>query len=329
MNDKIGITTTIPQEVIWAAGKTPVDLNNLFLASELRDSFLNRAYRDGYPRTTCAWIAGIYGAVVDSENIDTVIFVTEGDCSNTHALAETLEIKGIEVIPFAYPYNGDSHLLRSEIEALARHLDTDMFEVEEWFEKLKRPRQLAAQVDYLTWAENRISSLENHLCLVTSSDFNGDIEKYCESARVLIDESSERIPFTVKARLAYIGVPPIFPELFDFIDSSGARVVFNEVQRQFALPFFDVDMISAYASYTYPTKVFRRIEDIIREIKLRRIDGVIHYTQSFCFRQIEDLLFRKFIDVPILTIEGESQFDLDERTRIRIESFIQMLADRQ
>ena len=32
---RIGITTTVPSEVIFAAGHTPVDLNNIFIGDEI------------------------------------------------------------------------------------------------------------------------------------------------------------------------------------------------------------------------------------------------------------------------------------------------------
>ncbi|HHS49519.1 MAG TPA: 2-hydroxyacyl-CoA dehydratase [candidate division Zixibacteria bacterium] len=326
--ERVGITTTIPQEVIWAAGKIPVDLNNLFLASDENDEFLARAYRDGYPRTICAWIAGIYGAVLERDDIDTVVFVSQGDCSNTHALAETLEDRGIRVIPFAFPYDGNRHLLHAEILNLARIFEVPWNKVEEWFFRLDEPRRLVRRIDEMAHIENKITSIENHLWHVSTSDFNGNINEFSHECRGLIREAELRPPIIDRLRLGYIGVPPIFPEIFTFLDDLGARVVFTEVQRQFSIPFIEDDILTAYAQYTYPTSVFRRIADIYDKIKARKLDGIIHYTQSFCFRQIEDLLFKKYLPVPVLTIEGESQFELDERTRVRIEAFVEMLAQK-
>jgi benzoyl-CoA reductase/2-hydroxyglutaryl-CoA dehydratase subunit BcrC/BadD/HgdB len=68
-----------------------------------------------------------------------------------------------------------------------------------------------------------------------------------------------------------------------------------------------------------------RIEDIRREISRRKIDGLIHYVQSFCFRQIEDPLFKKSFTIPTLTIEGDQPSALDSRNRMKIEVFIEML----
>jgi benzoyl-CoA reductase/2-hydroxyglutaryl-CoA dehydratase subunit BcrC/BadD/HgdB len=322
---KIGLTTTIPQEVIWAAGHIPVDLNNLFVSSKSRERFLVRARHDGYPRTVCPWIAGIYGAVVEERGIDAVVIVTQGDCSNTHALAETLEDVGVKIIPFGYPYDGDSGLLRAEIERLARYFGVHWDEILRVYDELKRPRELARKIDEATWQSNTVSGFENHLQLVSTSDFNSDVSVWMQDANELLKLALPRTPFNEDIRLGYIGVPPIFPNIYEESEKIGARVVFNETQRQFSLPFTKDDFLTAYSKYTYPKSVFKRIEDISNEIRARKIDGIIHYTQSFCFRQIEDLLFRKHLDVPILTIEGECDFQIDERTRIRLEAFIEML----
>jgi benzoyl-CoA reductase/2-hydroxyglutaryl-CoA dehydratase subunit BcrC/BadD/HgdB len=51
--------------------------------------------------------------------------------------------------------------------------------------------------------------------------------------------------------------------------------------------------------------------------------------QAFCFRQIEDLIVRKRLKMPILTLEGDRPGPLDARTRIRLEGFIEMLKARK
>ena len=102
-------------------------------------------------------------------------------------------------------------------------------------------------------------------------------------------------------------------------------MVFNEVQRQFAMPNEVADIVTQYQLYTYPYGVFGRLEDIQEEIDKRNIDGVIHYVQSFCYRQIEDMIFREKLNVPLLTIEGDKPGKIDARTKLRIDSFVEML----
>lgn len=47
-----------------------------------------------------------------------MVAVTQGDCSNTPALMETLELAGIETIPFAYPFDRDYDLLKAQMDKL-------------------------------------------------------------------------------------------------------------------------------------------------------------------------------------------------------------------
>jgi len=322
---KIGITTTIPQEIVWASGNIPVDLNNILVSSPRRGEFLNRAYIDGFPRTSCPWISGIYGAIREGVSLDALIVVVQGDCSNAHALAETLEDIGLEIIPFGYPYDSDPSVLRAEMFHLANKLGAEWDEVLDTYENLASARELTWLLDDMTWKDDLVTGFENHLWLVSTSDFNSDVHDYKMKISEVIARAEQREPMKQRIRLGYIGVPPIFPGLYDDIERMGARVVFNETQRQFSIPFPNDDLVTAYSRYTYPLSVFRRIEDIQREIERRGIHGILHYTQNFCYRQIEDLIFRRHLKIPILTVEGESNFDLDERTRIRLEAFIQML----
>jgi len=95
------------------------------------------------------------------------------------------------------------------------------------------------------------------------------------------------------------------------------------------MPFATKDIIEQYLIYTYPYGVFGRIDDILPQLEMREIDGIIHYTQTFCFRQIEDLIFRNKINIPFLTLEGDRPGKLDARSRMRLEAFINMLKYRK
>jgi benzoyl-CoA reductase/2-hydroxyglutaryl-CoA dehydratase subunit BcrC/BadD/HgdB len=354
---KIGITTTVPVEVIYAAGETPVDLNNIFITAPDAMRRIEEAELDGYPRNVCGWIKGLYATALRHPDIKRVVAVTQGDCSNTHALMETWEINGLEIIPFSFPYDRDPDLLRLQIEKLIEALGTTWEETMKQKQRLDQIRTLAWEIDRLTWEENRVKGMENHLMLVSCSDFNGDPEGFAAELEAFLAEVRQRTPFSLplrhraeagegsgrrimgrkrepgrqpggrEIRLGFIGVPPIIPAIYDFLEEHGARVVFNEVQRQFSMPFATGDIVEQYRRYTYPYQVFGRIEDIRQQAALRQIDGIIHYTQSFCYRQIEDLIIRKKLDYPILTLEGENPSGLDARTKMRLEAFITMLGE--
>ncbi|MCD6594643.1 2-hydroxyacyl-CoA dehydratase [bacterium] len=321
----IGLTTTIPVEIIYAAGAVAVDLNNVFIAHAEREDFVKKAELDGYPRNVCRWIKGIYGAVLNSD-IKEVVAVMQGDCSNTHALAETLNSNGIRIIPFSFPYDGDYNLLKYQLEHLAENVGVvNWFDVIAWKRRLDNVRKLAERIDEMTYRENVVTGFENHLFLVSTSDFEGAPTEFERKLKSFIDEAINRPELPQKVRLAYIGVPPIFGDIYDVLEQYGARVVFNEVQRQFSMPFDTDDIVEQYRLYTYPYDVQRRIDDISEQIKLRRIDGIIHYTEPFCFRQIEDIILRKAFEIPYILIEGGENFSVDERTKMRLQAFVEIL----
>ncbi|MFQ3549690.1 MAG: 2-hydroxyacyl-CoA dehydratase family protein [Armatimonadota bacterium] len=318
---KIGITTTIPVEIVFSANMIPVDLNNIFITSQNPGELVRNAEYEGYPRNSCGWIKGIYSSIKNKE-VDALIAVVAGDCSQTQAMIETLN-GDIEIIPFEYPYTRDKNQLKKQFENLINSLNTTWDNVLIWQKRLDKIRAKVWELDRLTWQENAIKSFDNHYYQVCCSDFNSDPEKFEKELDEKLDNTHNKYDDGI--RLGYIGVPPIYTDIYSFIESLGARVVFNEVQRQFSLPYKTDDILEKYLLYTYPYDVQGRIADIKNEIEKRNLHGIIHYTQSFCFRQILDIVIRKNIDIPILTIEGDSPSPLDARTKLRIESFLEML----
>lgn len=97
------------------------------------------------------------------------------------------------------------------------------------------------------------------------------------------------------------------------------------MQRQFAMLGLEGDLVDQYEHYTYPYRVWGRIEDIRRAIAERKLAGLIHYVQSFCYRQMEDVILRESLPVPMLTLEGDEPGVLDARSHVRLESFVEML----
>ena len=322
--ERVGFTTTIPVEILFAADKVPVDLNNIFISSLERDRFLHKAETVGFPKNTCGWIKGIYGVTVE-EGIGEIVAVTQGDCSNTHALMEVLQTEGVRIFPFAYPYDRDEELLHLQIRKMMEHFGVPEADVRPVKMRLDMIREKLALIDRLTWQEDTVAGGENHYFLVSSSDMKGDFEAYREEVEDFLKEAMGREKSHPEIRLGYVGVPPIYDDLYSVVEELKARVVFNETQRQFSMPYRTDTLLQQYLKYTYPYDVFSRLRDIRGEVGRRRIDGLIHYVQSFCFRQIEDLILRYEINVPILTLEGDKPASLDARTKVRIESFIELL----
>jgi benzoyl-CoA reductase/2-hydroxyglutaryl-CoA dehydratase subunit BcrC/BadD/HgdB len=325
---EVGITSTVPIEVIYASGSRAIDLNNVFIEREDSWALVEKAERRGFPESSCAWIKGIYSAA-KLRGTRTVVAVTQGDCSNTHALMEVLETEGVEAIPFMYPYDRDRRFLELQIEKLAGRLGATAEAIERVRPGFERIRAKLREIDRLTWEEGRVGGFENHYYQVCASDMKGDPEGFESEIDAFIAVAAGRKPLDRDIRLGYVGIPPITGGIYAKIESQGGMVVLNELQRQFSLVNPRDDIVDQYLLYTYPYHIRHRLEDIKREIGRRRIDGIIHYVQAFCFRQIEDMILRKELDLPVLTLEGNRPGKLDLRSSVRIEAFLDLVRARK
>jgi benzoyl-CoA reductase/2-hydroxyglutaryl-CoA dehydratase subunit BcrC/BadD/HgdB len=311
-------------EVILAAGLTPLDLNNRFIGSADRARLIAEAEARGFPVNLCAWIKGLY-ASARAEGIERVVGVTRGDCSSSEKLLEVWGHEGLATIPFAYPSRPNPGLMREAVSDLARRLDTTLAAAEAQRERLRGVRARLRELDELAWKEGKVRGREHHLFLVSASDFNGDPAGFEAELTRFLAEARGRPSASGFFRLGYVGVPPIVDDLYEFLEARGARVVFNEVQRQFAMLGDSLDLAVQYAAYTYPYSTPGRIADIKTEIERRRLQGVIHYAQTFCHRQIEAILLREQLSVPVITIEADQPGPLSAGARTRLEAFLERI----
>jgi benzoyl-CoA reductase/2-hydroxyglutaryl-CoA dehydratase subunit BcrC/BadD/HgdB len=319
---RIGFTTSLPIEVILAAGHIPVDLNNLFITANPAE-LISKAEHEGFPRTVCSWIKGIY-TVARQSGLDEIIGVTQGDCSNTHSLMAMLMDKGMRVSSFSFPVERDYKELEWEIDKLEKHFEVSHQQVLKVKARLDVIREKLMLLDEMTWKEKLVSGAENHYWLVSASDFFGEPDKFESELHKFLELAKKRYPFKIKLRMAYLGVPPIFSDLYQIVTQLGGEVIFNEVQRQFAMLSGKQDIVEQYLDYTYPYSVFDRIKDIQIECEKRQVEAIISYTQSFCHRQIDNILLKKYIDLPFLTVEGDQPGEIDSRTLLRLESFVEI-----
>ncbi|NFA61800.1 2-hydroxyacyl-CoA dehydratase [Clostridium sporogenes] len=325
---KIGLTTTVPIEVLIASGYTAIDLNNMFIASENYLKYIDTAERDGFPKSLCAWIKGIYGACLEND-INEIVGVMEGDCSNTKALIDVFKLKGIKVYPFSFPHSHELSDVEFHIRKFMEIFNADEDRVEEIRKRLNKVRNLARKIDKMTYIDNKVNSFENHLYQVSLSDFNGNIDEFEYKLKKAIEDIDKREPIDKGLRLAYIGVPPMTGDIYDFVENLNARFVYNEVQREFSFPrgIEAINIFQQYYDYTYPYDMEFRIKELKKQIKERKIDAIIHYTQAFCHRAVEDIVLKKELNIPILNIEGDKLNTLDARTKLRLEAFLDMLLD--
>jgi benzoyl-CoA reductase/2-hydroxyglutaryl-CoA dehydratase subunit BcrC/BadD/HgdB len=324
---RVGLTTTIPVEVVLAAGLAPVDLNNVFIASPEALALVSAAEAAGFPRTICAWVKGIYSALKSRPDIGAVIVACQGDCSYTQALGEILAAEGKDLIHFKFPYPRNREDLRREILHLMVRLGVDEAGVRRMQTRLQPLRRQLALLDRLTWETGQVGGAENFHYLISASDFQSDPASFAQQVTAFLAEAGRRPcrPANSRVRLGFAGIPPIFTDLWDYLEELGAAVVFHEFPRQFAMPHPDLDLVEQYLEYTYPYDISGRLVDLQEAVTTRKLDGLVHYTQSFCFRQMFDQYLRERLDIPVLTIEGDRPTPLDARTRMRLEAFVDVL----
>jgi benzoyl-CoA reductase/2-hydroxyglutaryl-CoA dehydratase subunit BcrC/BadD/HgdB len=322
---KVGLTTTIPVEVVLAANLAPVDLNNIFISDPEARRRVGEAEAAGFPRTICSWIKGIHGTLQQHPEIAAVIVACQGDCSYTQALGEILAAEGRQIIHFKFPYPRNRQQLSREISALMHRLGVEPSAVTRTQEGLRPLREKLRRLDRLTWETGQVRGEENFLYLISASDFQSDPEAYEPRVTAFLQEAASRPPFAGQVRLGFAGIPPIFTDLWDYLEELGAQVVFNEFPRQFSMPYPGLDLVEQYFRYTYPYDISGRLADLAEAVATRRLDGLVHYTQSFCFRQMFDLSIRESLGAPVLTIEGDRPGPLDARTRMRLEAFVDVL----
>jgi len=321
--DRVGITGTVPIEVLYAAGRRPLDLNNIFITGRPLDD-IHAAESSGFPINCCSWIKGIYGAA-RRLGLRDVVGVAQGDCSNTHALLEIWASEGLNVYDFQYPVPPSRERLEASIADFGRHFGATPDQAEQVRRRFDRIRRLLRRLDELSWRTGQVTGLENHLWLIGASDFGGDPDDYLARLTAFLDQARARPESRPRLRLGYVGIPPICDGLYEFLEGFGAAVVFNEFQRQFAMLPPAHDLVEQYSAYTYPYGVAARIADITEAVRTRRLDGLIHYVQSFCFRHIQDRLIREAAGVPVLTLEYDRPGRLDGRSRTRLEAFLELL----
>jgi len=324
----VGITATVPAEVLFAAGLRPLDMNNVFITSEDPERYIRVAENRGFPVNLCSWIKGIYG-VVKEHGIQLVVGLIEGDCSNTLALLEVLGSEGVETVQFAYPHGRDPVAISKSLEAFRERFGVTLGAATEMKTRLDEVRQTLHEIDRLCWREGVVTGEESFLWHISSSDFGGDFEDYGRRAARFAEEARARDPVTPRFRLALAGIPPVVTDLHRVLEGFDSRVVFDEIPRQFSMPGESRTLVEQYARFTYPYDVFGRIADIRAQTAARDVDGVVNYVQSFCYRGIEAKLIEESLDIPALTLEFDRPGTVDSRSLTRIEAFIELLEARK
>lgn len=326
---RVGIFSTLPIEVLLAAGRRPVDVNNLFVTHPDPSLFLRRADSAGLPRALCAWTRGLLGAVISWE-LQTVVVVPQGDCSNNTTLAALLERLGIRVLEFNFPVAPLRRRERMgyELDAFRRALSVSREKLDETFESMRPVRGLLEKMEALCWAERRLPGTQARHFLLQSTDMGGDPKLFSRRLEKVIGEFS-KAPVRSGPRVALFGVPNLVSDLAGRIEGSGAILALCETEHDFAMIPPAPTLEEQYLNYAYPYGVEARLEKFLRLAEEREIDGVVVYTQAFCHHNLELARVQEALsEYPTVVIEADVPGPLSQRDLTRLEGFISLLRKR-
>ncbi len=306
----VGITALVPPELIFACGKKPCDINNFVPKSALRpDSKL------------CAWTAIWRDMILRNElPLDYLVVVAGGDCHNALVDGQKVALKGLRTFYLFYPFEDEPDYLKEQLEELSYFLG----EVQNprVFEAVSKVKEKGLDLDRKR-IEGKVSASKAFEVMVSLSDLRGNISLF---EGLLEDVDEKNLDYT--SRVALVGVPPIYPDFHEVLKSFGLHVVYDELPYEFArLTGKNIDDLARnYCNYTFARNLKFRLDFLEKELKKRKIDGVIHYTQYACHHLLEDDILRDRLDYPFLTIQGDLPGRTPKQVNLRLEAFSEMLA---
>jgi hypothetical protein len=307
----VGITALIPPELIFACGKKPCDVNNFVPGSNLQTT-----------SKLCAWTALWRDMILNKEvPLDYLVVVAGGDCHNALVDGQKVAMGGVPTFYFFYPFHGEADHLRVQLEELAIFLGG--IEDKGLFEMVNEIKGKALALDRKR-VDGELSAKRVFEIMVSLSDMKGDLNAFQGHLENVEEEKMECI-----SRVALLGVPPIYPDFHEVLASFGLHVVFDELPFEFArLSGRDMDDLARnYNDYTFARELEFRMDFLEKELKKRKVDGLIHYTQFACHHLLEDEIFRNRFNYPMLTIQGDMPKKTPQQAKLRIEAFSEMLCE--
>jgi len=309
MTQTIGITALVPPELIYACGHRPLDVNNLVPESSLNPH-----------SKLCAWTALWRDMILTgSLNIDSLVVVAGGDCHNALVDGQKVAMSGIPTHYFFYPFDRDHDYFNSQLESLAEFLggikDKDMFG------RISELKAKGLALDKQR-VDDRALASDVFSALIQYSDLQGDPATFGNFVENIPKQDIE-----YSSRVALIGVPPIYPDFHKAAESFGLHVVYDELPYEFIRLGGNKlkELAQSYCNYTFAGPIETRIEFINKQLRHRKVDGVIHYTQFACHHTLEDEIFRQHLDYPVLTVQGDLPRPIPEQIKLRLEAFSEML----
>jgi hypothetical protein len=305
----VGITALVPPELIFACGKKPCDINNYVPKSSLQPA-----------SKLCAWTAIWRDMILKREiSLDSLVVVAGGDCHNALVDGQKVALKGVRTFFLFYPFGDDPGYLEDQLEELSLFLGGIV--EPKVFEEVKNIKKRILELDNMR-TQCKISAEKVFEIMVSASDLEGDLTKF----KMHIDKvEKQKQEYT--NRIALLGVPPIYSDFHNLLKSLGLHVVYDELPYEFArLSGENINELAKnYSTYTFARTLEFRLNFLEKELKKRKVDGVIHYTQFACHHLLEDDVLRERLNYPFLTIQGDLPGYTPKQAILRLEAFSEML----
>jgi len=270
----------------------------------------------------CAWCAIWRDTILARKvDIDRLVVVAGGDCSNALNDGERVSFSGIPTSYFFYPFNGNTAMMKDELHSLCTFLGG--LQDKSVFSRIEDIKKQALELDRMR-VNDEISAATCFGKLISCSDLQGDVDAFAKSL-MEVSCTSQIVEYT--SRIALIGLPPIYHDFHDIAASFGLHIVYDELPYEFVRICGNSmdELAENYATYTFSRSLRFRLEFLKKELAMRDIDGVIHYTQHSCHHNLEDDIMRNEIDKPFLTIQGDLPSATPEQVKLRLEAFSEML----
>jgi hypothetical protein len=306
------MTALVPPELIFGAGHVPFDINNIVPETTY------------YPKSKlCAWTAIWRDLILSGKvHLDALVVVAGGDCHNALVDGQKVAIGGTPTLYFFYPFDGNQSSLETELTRLEAFLGG--IKDHSLLREVTATKRIGIELDAKRVADKLPAPIVFKY-LVSFSDLRGDINKFKHQLHNI-----EEVGVDYKARIALIGVPPIYHDFHQVVDSFGLHVVYDELPYEFVrLSGTTIsELAKSYSEYMFAREFEFRLKFIQHQLELRKVDGVIHYTQYACHHLLEDELFRKELDYPMLTVEGDLPRSTPEQLKLQLEAFSEILSRR-
>ena len=112
------------------------------------------------------------------------------------------------------------------------------------------------EIDKLTWMEQPGNGRgKPHLDGICKR-FDGGLHGFRRTRLTILKIAQGRTPISHDLRIGVIGIPAICEDLYSFLTSLGGTRVFNEIQRQFSMPYQTKTLVEQYSHIRIPTTFF-------------------------------------------------------------------------